>query len=182
MPAPEVPGPRVPTSAGSGPPGRSPVSGAPSGGASSGGAPSGGASSGGAHRWRTALGAVLIGAGAGILGTVLHPHFAWLGEAVVPWGAVLALLLVASAQLWWTLRSSLAWAGGVTAIAAFSIALVLSSWPGLDTFAVALNEYTLRVVPGPAISGAVWLWGLPVVAVLTMVLAQPVLRVPAPRD
>jgi hypothetical protein len=113
---------------------------------------------------------------------VLHTHFAWLGEAVLPWGAVLALLLVASAQLWWTLRSSVAWAGGVTAIAAFTTALVLSAWPGLDTFAVGLNEYTLRVVPGPAIAGAVWLWGIPVVAVITMVVAQPLLRVPSPRD
>jgi hypothetical protein len=128
------------------------------------------------------LGAVLIGAGVGILGTVLHTHFARVGEAVLPWGAVLALVLAASAQLWWTLRSSVAWAGGLTAIAAFTTALALSAWPGLDTFAVALNEYTLRVVPGPAIAGAVWLWGIPVAAVLTMVVAQPLLRAPAPQD
>jgi len=162
-----VPGDRVPTSAGPGP---------------IGGARPGAGRPGAPTRWPAVLGAVLIGAGVGILGTVLHTHFAWAGEAVLPWGAVLALVLVASAQLWWTLRSSVAWAGGVTAIAAFSTALVLSAWPGLDTFAVALNEYTLRVVPGPAIAGAVWLWGIPVAAVLTMVVAQPLLRVPAPQD
>jgi hypothetical protein len=167
VPEPEAPGTQVPTSAGSGPiDGPGPGAGRP----------------GARPPWRAALGAVLIGAGVGILGTVLHTHFAWLGEAVLPWGAVLALVLVASAQLWWTLRSSVAWAGGVTAISAFTTALALSAWPGLDTFAVALNEYTLRVVPGPAVSGAVWLWGIPVVAVLAMVLAQPLLRVPASRD
>ena len=162
MPEPEGPGPRVPTPAGSGRPDNAPSPIMPA--------------------WRAALGAVLIGAGVGVLGTVLHTHFAWLGEAVLPWGAVLALVLAASAQLWWTLRSSVAWAGGVSAIVAFTTALGLSAWPGLDTFAVALTEYTLRVVPGPAISGAVWLWGLPVVAVLTMLVAQPLLRVPASRD
>ncbi|MGD6979755.1 hypothetical protein ACQCU5_08940 [Citricoccus zhacaiensis] len=162
MPAPEAPGSRVPTPAG---PGRHHDAPSPT-----------------MTPWRAALGAVLVGAGVGVLGTVLHTHFAWLGEAVLPWGAVLALALAASAQLWWTLRCSVAWAGGVSAIVAFTTALGLSAWPGLDTFAVALTEYTLRVVPGPAISGAVWLWGLPVVAVLTMLMAQPLLRVPASRD
>lgn len=171
MPVPEAPRRQVPTSAGADSVGSGPS------GAGTAARPSGAITG-----WRAALGAVLIGAGVGVLGTVLHPNFAWLGETVLPWGAVLALVLVASAQLWWTLRSSQVWVGGVMAIVAFTTALVLSSWPGLDTFSVALNEYTLRVVPGPAISGAVWLWGIPVVAVLTMVVAQPLLRVPAPRD
>lgn len=162
MPAPDASGPQVPTPAGTDPSGV-------------------GRTTTGA-RWPAVLGAVLIGAGVGILGTVLHAHFAWLGEAVVPWGAVLALVLVAAAQLWWTLRTHLPWSGGVCAVAAFTTAVVLSAWPGLDTFAVALNEYTLRVVPGPAIAGAVWLWGIPVVAVITMLVAQPLLRAPANRD
>jgi hypothetical protein len=162
VPEPEAPGTQVPTPAASGRPDKVPSAIMPA--------------------WRAALGAVVVGAGVGVLGTVLHTNFTWLGEAVLPWGSVLALVLAASAQLWWTLRSSVAWAGGGTAIAAFTTALALSAWPGLDTFAVALNEYTLRVVPGPAISGAVWLWGIPVVAVLMMILAQPLLRVPASRD
>ena len=162
MPAPEATGAGTPTPAGPVPPGAARPR---------------------AVRSRTAvLGGVLTGAAAGILGTVLHPHFAWLGEVVLPWGAVLALVLAASAQAWWALRSGAAVAGGVCAIAAFTTALVLSAWPGLDTFAVGLSEYTLRVVPGPAIAGAVWLWGLPVVAVITMALVQPLLRVPARRD
>jgi hypothetical protein len=125
---------------------------------------------------------VLLGAAVGILGTVLHLNFAWAGTVVLPWGAVLALLLVGSAQLWWTLRSSLAWTGGVVAIAAFTTAMAMGNWPGLDAFAVGANEYTLSVVPGPAIAGMVWIWGIPVVAIITMLVAQPLLRHPAARD
>ncbi|MFC0248013.1 hypothetical protein ACFFIO_05805 [Citricoccus parietis] len=143
----------------------------------------------GRRGWVPLLVAVLIGAGVGILGTVLHLHFSWIGGTtteegawVLPWGAVLALLLVASAQLWWTLRSSLAWTGGVVAIAAFTTAMVMGNWPGLDTFAVAANDYTFAVVPGPAIAGTVWVWGLPAVAIITMLLAQPLLRYPVARD
>ncbi|MEV4901713.1 hypothetical protein AB0K08_10275 [Citricoccus sp. NPDC055426] len=130
-----------------------------------------------------------MGAGVGLLGTVLHLNFAWIGGTstaegawILPWGAVLALLLTGSAQLWWTLRSSVPWAGGVLAISAFTTAMVLGNWPGLDTLAVAANEYTLTVVPGPAIAGTVWIWGIPVVAVVAMLVAQPLLRVPASED
>ncbi|NUL46773.1 hypothetical protein F7P69_16430 [Cellulosimicrobium funkei] len=139
--------------------------------------------------WVPAVVAVLVGAGVGLLGTVLHLNFSWIGGTstaegawVLPWGAVLALLLSGSAQLWWTLRSSVPWAGGVVAIAAFTTAMVLGNWPGLDTWAVAANEYTLAVVPGPAIAGTVWIWGIPVVAILTMLLAQPLLRHPVASD
>ncbi|MFC4370786.1 hypothetical protein [Citricoccus nitrophenolicus] len=139
--------------------------------------------------WVPAVVAVLVGAGVGLLGTVLHLNFSWIGGTstaegawVLPWGAVLALLLTGSAQLWWTLRSSVVWTGGVVAIAAFTTAMVLGNWPGLDTWAVAANEYTLQVLPGPAIAGTVWIWGIPVVAILTMLLAQPLLRHPVTQD
>jgi hypothetical protein len=125
---------------------------------------------------------ILMGAAIGVLGTVLHLNFSWAGEFVLPWGAVLALLLLGAAQLWWTLHSSLAWTGGVLAIAAFTTAMVLGNWPGLDSFAVPANQYTLSVVPGPAVAGMIWVWGIPVVAIVTMLVAQPLLRHPARRD
>ncbi|QCU77685.1 hypothetical protein E7744_05350 [Citricoccus sp. SGAir0253] len=161
MPAPEAPRRATPTPAGPGPAGVGPRA---------------------RRRWVTVLASLGLGAAAGVLGTLLHAHFLRLGEAVLPWGAVLALLLVAAVQLWWTLDSAVPWTGGVTAVGAFTAALALGAWPGADVFAVGLTEYTLRVVPGPAIAGAVWLWGLPVVAVLTMLVAQPFLRGPAARD
>ncbi|MGM7668768.1 hypothetical protein [Microbacterium sp. A93] len=139
--------------------------------------------------WVPAAAAVLVGAGAAVLGTILHLNFTWIGGTstadgawILPWGAVLALLLTGSAQLWWTLKCSVPWAGGVLAISAFTTAMVLGNWPGLDTLAVAANEYTLAVVPGPAIAGTVWIWGIPLVAILTMLAAQPLLRHPVASD
>ncbi|MFC7400708.1 hypothetical protein [Citricoccus sp. GCM10030269] len=126
----------------------------------------------GRRRWAPVVISVLLGAAVGILGTVLHLHVVWVGPVVLPWGSVLALLLVGSAQLWWSLRSSLAWTGGVLAIAAFTTALALGNLTGMESFSVALNEYTLEAVPGAAIAGAVWAWGIPVVAVVTMLTSH----------
>ncbi len=127
-------------------------------------------------RWSAILLAVVLGMAAGILGTVLHLNLSWLGGVLLPWGALLALLLVAAVQLWASLSTRELWVGGLVAVAAFTTVLLMRYWPGSDLFAVHLDQYTLQALPGPAVAGALWQWGVPAVGVAVMLITQRLLR------
>ncbi len=127
-------------------------------------------------RWSTAALAVILGVIAGVCGTVLHLQLSWVGGVLLPWGALLALLLVAGVQLWASLSTRELWVGGIVAVAAFTMVLLMRYWPGSDSFAVGLDEYTLQAIPGPAVAGALWQWGVPAVGVVLMLITQRLLR------
>ena len=127
-------------------------------------------------RWSVVALAVTLGVIAGVCGTVLHLNLSWIGGVLLPWGALLALLLVAAVQLWASLSTRELWVGGIVAVAAFTTVLVMRYWPGSDSFAVGLDEYTLQVIPGPAVAGALWQWGVPAVGVVLMLITQRLLR------
>ena len=127
-------------------------------------------------RWSAAALAVVLGILAGLFGTVLHLQLSWLGGILLPWGALLALILVAAVQLWAALSTRELWVGGIVAVAAFTTVLLMRYWPGSDSFSVGLDQYTLQMLPGPAVAGALWQWGVPAVGVALMLVSQRLLR------
>jgi hypothetical protein len=102
--------------------------------------------------WPTLLGSIVLGVVVGAVGTVMH-------RATRPWGLVLCLVLVASAALvaraWGGRR---AWAGYVVAASA-TVWLLSTQGPGGDV-----------LVPAHQAIGWVWIFGVPVVAILVALL------------
>ncbi|MDJ0314104.1 hypothetical protein [Arthrobacter sp. H35-D1] len=118
------------------------------------------------HRWAALAAAAGAGIGSGLLGTSLHGH-AWYfngGDTVVPYGAVLALLLLASVCLFVGLWSRNSWVAVVCGAAAYLTAGALS----LQLGSVGMITNNLQ--------GTVWLYGIAVATPLTSWLAWALLR------
>ena len=111
-------------------------------------------------------GSVALGVGAGLLGTVLHLQlWAPTGTWTLPWGAVLALVLVGSTQLWWSRRAGSAVAGGLLGAVAFTAAWALQLLPGHDDLGLPWQANLLSVMPGAMLASGLWLLGLPLAVV-----------------
>ncbi|WP_343318217.1 hypothetical protein AAFM46_13040 [Arthrobacter sp. TMP15] len=110
--------------------------------------------------------AVGAGVGAGLLGTSLHGH-AWFPDgphSAIPYGAVLALLLLAAVSLFVGLWSKSSWIVICCGGAAYATAGLLSLQ--LGSFGMIFNNT----------QGSVWLYGIavvtPLVAWLTWILIR----------
>ena len=117
-------------------------------------------------------GAVALGVGVGLLGTVLHlqlwaPTETW----TLPWGAVLALVLVGSTQLWWSRRTASPVAGGLLGAVAFTVAWALQLLPGHDDLGLPWHAHLLDALPGAMLASGLWLLGLPLAVVAVQVVA-----------
>lgn len=119
--------------------------------------------------------ALLVGGGTGLLGTLLHLQLTWIGSVMVPWGALLALLLVASAQLWATLSTGKPWVGALTVVLAYLVAGFMAFGAAPDIFNVPINSYMWQMIPGPMIAEILWLLGVPVLAVVVLVITTRLL-------
>ncbi|WP_125609654.1 hypothetical protein [Specibacter cremeus] len=99
-----------------------------------------------------------IGLGVGLLGTALHGH-AWFGaDAVLPYGALGALLLLAAGALWVGLWARSAWYVVLTGFVVYACVGAFSIQRG----AAGLVSSNLQ--------GVVWLYGIAVVTPLTALL------------
>lgn len=127
-----------------------------------------------ASRRRTGalVGAVALGVGVGLLGTVLHLQlWAPTGTWTLPWGAALALVLVGSTQLWWSRRVAWPVAGGLLGAVAFTAAWALQLLPGHDDLGLPWHARVLEVLPGAMLASGLWLLDLPLVVVSVLVVA-----------
>lgn len=112
------------------------------------------------------LGAALgSGVGAGLLGTSLHGHAYFSGGSVIPWGAALALLLLACVGIFVGLWARSAWAVVWCGAAAYATAGVLS-----------LRLGSFGLITGN-LQGTLWLYGIAVVTPLAALLVWRLLRV-----
>ncbi|XNZ01487.1 hypothetical protein ACL90Y_05865 [Micrococcus luteus] len=116
--------------------------------------------------------AVALGVLVGLLGTVLHLQlWAPAGTWTLPWGAVLALVLVGSTQLWWSRRSRSTVAGGLLGAVAFTAAWALQLLPGDDDLGLPWQTNLFSVMPGATAASGLWLLGLPLVVVAVQLVS-----------
>lgn len=118
------------------------------------------------RRWAVLAAAVGAGVGAGLLGTSLHGHAWYLHGAAnaIPYGAALALLLLASVSMFVGLWSRSSWVVVLCGAAAYITAGLLSLQIG--SFGMIFDN----------IQGRLWLYGIafvtPLVAWLTWLLLR----------
>lgn len=118
------------------------------------------------RRWAVLAAAVGAGVGAGLLGTSLHGH-AWFlngAEGVVPYGAVLALVLLAAVGMFVGLWSRNSWIVVWCGAATYATAGLLSLQ--LGAFGMIFDN----------MQGRVWLFGIAFVTPLTAWLTWAILR------
>ena len=107
------------------------------------------------------VGGALLGVVAGALGTAVHLNLASLpGGWTLPWGAVLALVLVGSTQRWWMVRRAdrggrALPAGAAVVAGAFTAVLALQRLPVDDALGVSWTAGLWAAAPGavPACRG-----------------------------
>ena len=117
------------------------------------------------RRWAVLTAAAGAGIGSGLLGTSLHGHAWYLDSGVVlPYGAVLALLLVAAVSLLVGLWSWSSWVVVACGAAAYLMAGALSLQ--LGSFGMITSN----------LQGSVWLYGIAVTTPLVAWLTWALLR------
>lgn len=138
------------------------------------------------NRWRgtdflKGLLGVALGSVVGILGTIQHLNLFWVGEAPgigIPWGAMFGLIFVGAAVLWLGLRLRSILAALGVAMGAYTLAVLMSFWPGTDQFAVPITARTWELIRWPVIAELTWLIGIPVVSVVMMFVVSRRMRAP----
>ncbi|WP_104111790.1 hypothetical protein [Arthrobacter sp. N199823] len=118
------------------------------------------------RRWAIMAAAAGAGIGSGLLGTSLHGH-AWFlndGQTILPFGAALALLLLASVGLFVGLWSKSSWIVVLCGAAAYLTAGVLS-----------LQLGSVGIITGN-LQGNVWLYGIAIATPLTAWLVNIILK------
>ncbi|WP_449373681.1 hypothetical protein [Arthrobacter psychrolactophilus] len=123
-----------------------------------------------AKRWSGVIAALGAGIGAGLLGPSLHGHAWFTSGAVIPYGAALALLLVAAVSIFVALWSKKSWNAVWCGAAAYATAGLLSLQ--LGSFGLIFDNT----------QGRIWLYGIAVIAPLTGWLAWLILRGHRRRD
>lgn len=118
---------------------------------------------------------VVLGIAAGMLGTLVHLHIWWISSVFIPWGALLALILMAALQLWVTFISHKLWAGSVLVLSTFSSAVLLAFIPSFG-LSVPVNSNAYEVLPGPVVAEVIWLLGVPLIGMLMMFITFRMLR------
>lgn len=122
------------------------------------------------RQWAVTAAAMGAGVGAGLLGTSLHGHTIYVGTAAIPYGAGLALLLLAAVSMFVGLWSRSSWAVVWCGAAAYATAGLLSLQ--LSTFGLIFDN----------VQGRVWLYGIAVVTPLVALAVWRLLRIKIKRQ
>lgn len=117
------------------------------------------------RKWAVIAAALGAGVGAGLLGTSLHGHALFAGQSAIPYGAGLALLLLAAVSMFVGLWSRSAWVVVWCGAAAYATAGFLSLQ--LGSFGMIFDN----------IQGRVWLYGIAVVTPVVALVVWRMLRV-----
>lgn len=122
------------------------------------------------------LGALALGIVTGAIGTVLHLNSWWTGSFGIPWGVVLALIIIGLAQWWIGLRTAHLMAPGLTGIGQYVTLAVMMTMSRGDMFGIPLNAQTWEFVPHLVIASIAWYAGIIVVTIATTLRLAKVLR------
>lgn len=122
------------------------------------------------------LAALVAGALAAVVGTILHASVAYVGETPIPWGATLALLLTGTLVYWVGLLRGKLWVSALAGLATY-VFVALISLDQNNQMIVSTQFYS--VLPGPALAGGIWVYGIIVPAIVAILLASKQLRLAA---
>lgn len=131
------------------------------------------------------VGGALLGVVAGALGTAVHLNLASLpGGWTLPWGAVLALVLVGSTQRWWMVRRAgrggrALPAGAAVVAGAFTAVLALQRLPVDDALGVSWTAGLWAAASGAVVASVAWNAGQPVLGLVLLAAGRRLDRRPA---
>ena len=122
------------------------------------------------------LAGILLGMLTGAIGTVVHLNSYWTGSFGLPWGVVLALVIVWLAQRWISLRSVSIVATGLTGIAQYVTLAVMVALNQGNHFSVPLNDQTWEFVPHLVLATLAWNIGIVAVTLLSLIQLTRTIR------
>lgn len=115
----------------------------------------------------------------GLLGTVLHGNIWVLGEPdsgwVIPWGAVLGLVMLYLAMLWAGTTAGRVAEPMLMGSAAFTVASIAYIWTGSDQLVVPYSQIAFAALPGPVIASLLWWFGTALVTCAAMITVRMIL-------
>lgn len=120
------------------------------------------------------LAAFAAGTLAAVVGTILHASMAYAGDTPIPWGAVLALVLTGALSYWTGMLRGKLWVSALTGLSTYVLVAFFSA--DVHNQLIVSGEL-LDVLPGPALAGTIWVYGIIVPVVVAVFLASRHLRV-----
>ena len=121
----------------------------------------------------SALAALAAGALAAVVGTILHASLGYAGDIPIPWGAVLALLLTGALTYWVGLLRGKLWVSALTGLATYVFVALIST--DTNNQMIVSTQY-FKMLPGPALAGGMWVYGIIVPVVVAILLVSRQLR------
>lgn len=119
------------------------------------------------------LAAFVAGALSAVVGTLLHAHVFYAGETPLPWGAVLALVFAGSLFTVAGIYAERVWATALAGITSYG----LVAWASLDERNRLLVSWANHeALPGPALAGAVWMYGIAAATVVALLVCARAMR------
>ncbi len=130
----------------------------------------------GAASLLSVLAALAAGALAAVIGTILHASVSYAGDVPLPWGAILALVLTGALTYWVGLLRGKLWVSALTGLLTYVFVALIS----LDQQnQMIVSTQLFKVLPGPALAGGIWVYGIIVPVIAAILLVSKQLRVMA---
>lgn len=126
----------------------------------------------GSPRLRWVGTALLGGLLSAVLGTALHGHIAYAGNAALPAGAAAALLMAGAVMVWCGLWARTIIASALCGGTAYVLVALLSR----SSKTLILTGTTGDTALPTALAGNIWLFGLALISVLSVAVCAVVLR------
>ncbi|GAA4371912.1 hypothetical protein [Paeniglutamicibacter cryotolerans] len=113
-----------------------------------------------------ALGAAVLAA---VPGTILQAQLSYAGNVPLPWGALLALALAGSLMVWTGTWTKKIW---VTALAGISTYVLVALFSTNSNNQLIVGSSYFDVIPGPALAGTIWVYGIVVATVVALLIVS----------
>ena len=111
--------------------------------------------------------ALVAGLLAAVVGTLVHGHVLYVGDTPFPWGALLALGFAGAMMVLAGLFAEKLWATALAGVVAYGLVALTSAGTRNHMIVAWSNHATL---PGPALAGAVWTYGLVAATLVALVI------------
>lgn len=114
----------------------------------------------------TIIYAIVCGAVAAFIGTILNAQILYVGAFPITWGAVVSLVAATFLFIYVGLKTVRIWGTAAAGI----IAYALVAWSSLDPnnrFIVPTSYF--EHFPGPAVAGAIWMYGIAIATFIALI-------------